>query len=217
MSRRNLRNNRYDQADERPARRASLPIRLWRWRTEIALLAAAITAMTAVTLSFGAGVWWPFLMLTGTIGVPAASRFGRSWVLAHIWCLISRHRIQRTCMETRMHTRSGRLPLILWITPTVAGEKALVLARAGICAEDFEAFSGEIASACYARQANVARHRKWTNLITVEIVRREAAPGLSLGFDRLYRQSNWVFLRSGQDLEEVPDTRSVTTVLPVAA
>ena len=108
-----------------------------------------------------------------------------------------------------MHTHSGRLPLILWITPTTVGEKALVLTRAGTCAEDFEAFSGEIASACYARQTNVARHRRWAHLITVEIVRREAAPGLSLGLDRLYGQANWVPLR-GRDLEEVPDTRSVT-------
>ena len=217
MSRRNLRNNRYDQAGDRPPRRASLPIRLWRWRTEVALLAAAIITVAAVTFPLGEGDWWPFLMLTGTIGVPTASRFGRSWALAHIWCLISRHRIRKTCMETRMHTRSGRLPLILWITPTAVGEKALVLARAGICAEDFEAFSGELSSACYARRTEVARHRRWAHLITVEIVRREAAPGLSLGLDRLYRQANWVSLRSGQDLEEVPDTRSVTTVLPVAA
>ncbi|MFC7645890.1 hypothetical protein ACFQX6_38765 [Streptosporangium lutulentum] len=61
----------------------------------------------------------------------------------------------------------------MWITPTNAGEKALVLTRAGTCAEDFEAFSGELASACYARRVNVARHRKWAHLITIEIIRRE--------------------------------------------
>ena len=173
--------------------------------------------MTAVILSLGKGDWWPFLVLAGTIGAPAASRFGRNWVIAHMWCLVSRHRIQKTCVETGLHTRSGRLPLILWITPTAIGEKALVLARAGICAEDFEAFSGELSSACYARRTDVARHRRWAHLITVEIVRREAAPGLSPGLDRLYGQANWVSLRSGRDLEEVPDTSPATTAFPVAA
>ncbi len=54
-----------------------------------------------------------------------------------------------------MHTRSGRLPLVLRITPTEVGERALIWCRAGICAEDFEAHSGEIAAACYARQARI--------------------------------------------------------------
>ncbi|WP_371781410.1 hypothetical protein [Streptosporangium subroseum] len=217
MSWRNLRNNHYERAHEPLPHRTSPLVRLWRWRTEIALLAAVVTAVSAVVLSLGKGDWWPFLVLAGTVGAPAASSFGRNWVIAHMWCLVSRHRIQKTCVETGMHTRSGRLPLILWITPTAVGEKALVLARVGICAEDFEAFSGELSSACYARRTEVARHRRWAHLITVEIIRREAAPGLSLGLDRLYGQANWVSLRSGRDLEEVPDTRPAATAFPVAA
>ena len=47
-----------------------------------------------------------------------------------------------------MHTRSGRLPLVLRITPTEVGERALIWCRAGICAEDFEAHAAEIAAAC---------------------------------------------------------------------
>ncbi len=40
---------------------------------------------------------------------------------ARAWCVLSRHRIQRVCFETRMHTRSGRLPLVLRITPPKSG------------------------------------------------------------------------------------------------
>ena len=54
-----------------------------------------------------------------------------------------------------MHTRSGRLSLVLWIRPTQVGEAALIWCRAGICFEDLEAHTGEHAAACYAREARV--------------------------------------------------------------
>jgi hypothetical protein len=75
--------------------------------------------------------------------------------------------------ETRMHTRSGRLSLILWIRPTEVGERAWVWCRAGICAEDLEAHTGEIAAACYAREARVAKSPRWAQLVLVNIVRRD--------------------------------------------
>ena len=79
----------------------------------------------------------------------------RRFIVRRAWCVLSRHRIQRVCFETRMHTRSGRLPLVLRIAPTEVGERALIWCRAGICAEDFEAHAGEIAAACLARQARI--------------------------------------------------------------
>ncbi|WP_326646758.1 hypothetical protein OG884_19190 [Streptosporangium sp. NBC_01755] len=215
MSRRSLRNNRYGRPDDRPSGRAGLLVRLWRWRTEIVLLAAASTVLTAVALSFKEGHWWPSAVLACTSSVPAASHYGRRWVSTHAWCLISRHRIRRACAETGIHTRSGRLPAVLWITPSAAGEKALILARAGICAEDFEAFSAEIASACYARDAVVLRHRRWAHLLTVEIVRRDEALASPMGLDRLYGRANWVSPRAGRTAREEPDTRSVAAPLPV--
>ena len=87
--------------------------------------------------------------------------------------MLSRHRIQRVCFETRMHTRSGRLPLVLRISPTQVGERALIWCRAGICAADFEAHTGEIAAACYARQARVKGNKRWAQLVTVDVVRHD--------------------------------------------
>ncbi|MEU8382492.1 hypothetical protein, partial [Streptosporangium sp. NPDC048865] len=169
--------------------RAGLLVRLWRWRTETVLFAATSSLLVTVVLSLGEGDRWPFLVLAATAGVLSASGFWRRWVTAHAWCLLSRHRIRRVCEETGTHTRSGRLPLILWITPSAAGEKALVLARAGTCAEDFDAFSAEIAAACCARDAVVARHGRWANLLTVEIVRRDGAAGPPVGLDT--RPAGW--------------------------
>jgi hypothetical protein len=81
--------------------------------------------------------------------------------------------MQRVFFETRMHTRSGRLSLVLRIHPTEVGERALIWCRAGICFEDFEAHTGEIAAACYAREARVERSRRWAQIIVVHIVRHD--------------------------------------------
>jgi len=86
--------------------------------------------------------------------------------------VLARHRLQRLCWEARLHTRSGRLPLIMSIRPTKVGERAHVLCRAGICAEDFEAHIGEIRAACYARDARVTRHARWSQLVTIDIVKQ---------------------------------------------
>ena len=102
------------------------------------------------------------LIMTGTAVtvVPQARRF----ITRRAWCVLSRHRIQKVCFETRMHTRTGRLPLVLRIHPTKVGERALIWCRAGICAADFEAHTPEIAAACYARQARVEGNRRWAQL-----------------------------------------------------
>ena len=50
---------------------------------------------------------------------------------------------------------------------------ALIWCRAGICFEDFEAHTGEIAAACYAREARIERSKRWAQLVQVNIVRRD--------------------------------------------
>ena len=97
----------------------------------------------------------------------------RRFITRRAWCVLARHRLQRLCYEARLHTRSGRLPLILWTRPTKVGERTWVLCRAGICAEDFDAHIGELRAACYARDARVTRNRRWSHLVTIDIIRRD--------------------------------------------
>ncbi len=144
---------------------------LWRWRTELAIISAAAAGaawlshyLTATGLVIGA-----LTVTAAVIGLPWTRRF----VLARAWCVISRHRLQRLCFETRLHTRSGRLPLILRIHPTKVGERAHIWCRAGICLEDFEAHKGEIRAACYARDARVTRNMRWSQLVTIDIIRHD--------------------------------------------
>ena len=144
---------------------------LWRFRTELSAL-ATVTA-SAQELASAITVAWTLIIFGLAAMTVVAVPWTRQLVVRRAWCVLSRHRIQRVCFETRMHTRSGRLPLVVRITPTEVGERALIWCRAGICADDFTAHAPEIAAACLARQARVEGSRRWAQLVCVDIVRRD--------------------------------------------
>ena len=144
---------------------------IWRMRTELATLTtvtASFAALIHVIAIVGAAV-----ILAISTAVIVAVPHSRRFVIRRAWCVLSRHRMQRVFFETRMHTRSGRLSLVLRIHPTEVGERALIWCRAGICFQDFEAHTGEIAAACYAREARVERSKRWAQIVVVHIVRRD--------------------------------------------
>ena len=120
-----------------------------------------------ITLTWGAVTLAGFVLVV--LAVPVTRRF----TTRRFWCVLGRHRLQRLCYEARLHTRAGRLPLVLWTRPTKVGERAHVLCRAGICAEDFDDNVGEIRAACFAREARVTHNPRWSHLVTIDIIRRD--------------------------------------------
>jgi hypothetical protein len=144
---------------------------LWRFRTELVI----ITIATGDVLALHRDMSLPraAIILTALAVLLMAVPWSRRSITRRAWCVLSRHRIQRVFYETRMHTRSGRLPLVLRIRPTEVGERALIWCRAGICFEDFEAHTPEIAAACYAREARVEKSKRRAQLVVVDIVRRD--------------------------------------------
>ena len=143
----------------------------WRWRTE--LLTLVSIAIVLRWLDTWTNLTWAAVTLGGFAVVVLAVPHSRRFITRRFWCVLARHRLQRLCYEARLHTRSGRLPLILWTRPTKVGERTWVLCRAGICAEDFDAHIGELRAACYARDARVTRNRRWSQLVTIDIIRRD--------------------------------------------
>jgi hypothetical protein len=143
----------------------------WRWRTELLIASAAGAAIWR--LSRDMSLTWAAITLAGIVLGLLAIPGTRRYVTRRFWCVLARHRIQKLCYEARLHTRAGRLPLVLWTRPTKVGERAHLLCRAGICAEDFEAHIGELRAACYAREARVTRNRRWSQLVTIDIIRRD--------------------------------------------
>ena len=144
----------------------------WRWRTELLVLTLTTAALLRLHFTMGGWIWPPVLaglVVLVLLAIPSSRRY----LTRRFWCVLARHRIQRLCWEARLHTRAGRLPLVLWTRPTKVGERAWLLCRAGICAEDFEDHIGELRAACYARDARVTRNTRWSQLITIDIIRRD--------------------------------------------
>jgi hypothetical protein len=170
-SARNHRNNPYvlDRAFVRMHHSAAGT--LFRFRTELAAVTAVTTGGWALAKAMA--LVWAVIILMTTATMVTVLPWSRRFIIRRAWCVLSRHRIQKVCYETRMHTRSGRLPLVLRIHPTQVGERALIWCRAGICAADFEAHTPEIAAACYARQARVEGNKRWAQLVQLDIVRRD--------------------------------------------
>src|ERR1019366_9399308 len=168
---RNQRNNPYALDDLLVRFHRSAAGVAWGWRTELAIL-TTITA-TLWRLSLAITLTWAASTLGGLLLAVLAVPWSRRFTARRFWCVLGRHRIQRLCYEARLHTRSGRIPLVLWTHPTKVGERARVLCRAGICAEDFEAHIGELRAACYARDARVTRNQRWAQLVTIDIIRRD--------------------------------------------
>ena len=194
---RNQRNNPY-QLEELFVKFHRTPAGIaWRWRTELATLAFIAAALrwldTWTTLT------WAAIILAALVAVAFAVPHSRRFITRRIWCVLARHRLQRLCYEARLHTRSGRLPLILWTRPTKVGERTWMLCRAGISAEDFQDRIGELSAACYARDARVTRNRRWSHLVTIDIIRRDTLAARELIASPLQR------LTERYQLEPLPE------------
>jgi hypothetical protein len=144
---------------------------IFRFRTELAVIATATGAFLALHRAMA--LITATILLAVIIAALLIAPWSRRFITRRAWCVLSRHRIQRVFYETRMHTRSGRLSLVLRIHPTEVGERALIWCRAGICFEDFEAHMPEIAAACYARECRVEKSARRAQLVVVNIVRRD--------------------------------------------
>jgi hypothetical protein len=176
----------------------------WRWRTELLTLTGL--AVVFWRLDTWTSPLWAAVILVGLAVAVAVVPHSRRFITRRFWCVLARHRLQRLCYEAKLHTRSGRLPLILWTRPTKVGERSWVLCRAGICAEDFEAHTGELRAACYARDARVTRNRRWSHLITIDIIRHDTLAARELIKSPLERLTEHYHLELVPELVPAPDS-----------
>ena len=143
----------------------------WRWRTELLVLGGLLAALA--WLSGQITIRWAGVVLAAALAIIFAIPHSRRFVVRRFWCVLARHRFHRLCWEARLHTRAGRLPVVLWTRPTRVGERLTVWCRAGACADDFAQHSGELAAGCYAREARVTPNTRWAQIVTIDIIRRD--------------------------------------------
>jgi hypothetical protein len=162
------------QQNLRPVARPNLLVLLWRWRYELGLL-MGLPAVIILLMTQVSWVW----SLTG-LSVVAATfanwRDARSWLLAHARCVLTAHRVRTGCAQAWIHSRYGKLPVVLLTSPKPFGERVHLWCRAGICLEDFESAREILRSACWARDVHLTASTRYSHLVILDVIRRETIP-----------------------------------------
>ena len=134
---RNQRNNPY-QLEELFIKFNHTPAGIaWRWRTELLVLMTGTIGVWELAKAVTTA--WLTLILIMSVTAVTVLPWTRRFIIRRAWCVLSRHRIQKVCFETRMHTRSGRLPLVLRIPAWATGATVAVNGQqqAGVKAGEF--------------------------------------------------------------------------------
>ena len=162
---------------------------IWRFRTELAILLAGTASAWELDRAVTAS--WAVIILTASAAVIMVLPWTRRLVIRRACCVLSRHRIQRVCFETRMHTRSGQAPPGPAHQPDPGrGTRTDLVPRRDL-RRGLRGALLEIAAACYARQARIEGSRRWAQLVTLDIVRRDTLASHHVVPSGLARNRHW--------------------------
>lgn len=143
----------------------------WRWRYE-ALLVIATTVGTCL-LAHLVG-WLGTCILTGVaagsvILVPPL----RAKAAAFAWWIVTPHRVRTGMAQAWVHSRDGKIPVVLRTSQQRYGERVHVWCRAGTSVEDFIWAQHLITAACWARDVRVSCSKRYPHVVILDIVRRD--------------------------------------------
>lgn len=144
---------------------------VWRWRYEL-------------TVTAGFGTVWITLgplyctAITGALAfvltcVAALWPQGRRFLIARAWCIVTPHRVRAACAQAWIHSRHGKIPIVLLTRRHSFGERVHLWCRAGTSADDLSSASALLAAACWADDVLVTRHPRYAHLVWLDVVRRE--------------------------------------------
>jgi hypothetical protein len=159
----------------RPVRERSVPAAVlgwvFRYLPELGLLAGLVWLWAALASRLGS---WPALVvLVAGAGLLVWWPASRRVLTSALGCALTHHRLRTALIELRLSSRAGRLPLVLWLGPTPVGERVWLWCRAGMSAEDLADETDRLRSACVARDVRVTRDRRWSALVTLDVIRRD--------------------------------------------
>ncbi|MEV0803402.1 hypothetical protein AB0I34_37320 [Kribbella sp. NPDC050281] len=117
--------------------------------------------------------WVAVVFLLGTVYWLIADTLVRRFTRNRFWCVITRHRVRACLIETRMLNYSGNLPFIVGCFATKTGQVVWLWMRPGLSVEKLENQAETLASACWARKATIARHKRNAALVRLDIDRRD--------------------------------------------
>lgn len=144
---------------------------IWRWRYELALLIGIPAGVLALLRADG---WrWTLIEVSMLAAAICAWPEIRWWITAHARCVLTAHRLRVGCAQAWIHTRHGKLPILLCTRPKAFGEQAHLWCRAGTCVEDFEFARDILRSACWAHDVRVTRSIRYSHVVIVDVIRRK--------------------------------------------
>jgi len=156
------------QRDLRPVARPNVLVLIWRWRYELALL---IGFSAVIILVRHLSSWRTLAEIAVAIATLAILPEARLWMLAHARCVITTHRVRTGCAQAWIHSRHGKLPIILLARPRLCGERVYIWCRAGTCLEDFESASDILRSACWAHDVHVTASSRYSHIVILDVIR----------------------------------------------
>ena len=156
------------ERDLRPVTPPNAFVLLWRWRWEVAIFVGLPAGLSVLMIRFG---WAWGLAFLGIAAILSAWPQTRNWLIAHVRCIITAHRVRTGCAQAWIQTRSGKLPIILRTTPRPHGERVYIWCRAGICLEDFEAARDILLSACWASDIYATSSARHSHIVIMEVIR----------------------------------------------
>jgi hypothetical protein len=154
-----------------PVTRPNLLVVIWRWRYELALLFGLPAGIVALIRADG---WRWTLIEVGLLAVTLCTWPEiRCWITAHARCVITSHRLRTGCAQAWIHTRYGKLPILLYTRPKPFGEQAHLWCRAGTSFEDFEFARDLLRAACWAHDVRVARSSRYSHIVILDVIHQE--------------------------------------------
>lgn len=136
------------------------------------LLVVLLARLWQLTANQIGPLWTTVLALAAAVGLLWWRR-SRRWLTAALGCLLTRARLRAAFQELRLSRRSGRLPITLALLPTAVGERVWVCCPLGVSAEDIAEETDRLRAACVARDIRITRHRRFSALVLVEVIRRD--------------------------------------------
>jgi hypothetical protein len=142
----------------------------WRWRYELAigvglpLLLIVFTGIRGMLITLAA-----MAVLMGVAMIWAPSRH---YLADRAWCVITPHRVRVGCVQGWIHSRRGKIPIVLLTTRQPFGERVHLWCRAGICSQDFASALPLLVAACWASGIRVMDNQRYTHLVTLDVIRR---------------------------------------------
>jgi len=141
----------------------------WRWRYELIFgigLPIALRMLSGISVMLGTLVGLVVLVGAALLWAPT-----RRYLLARAWCIVTPHRVRVGCAQAWIHSRRGKIPVVLLTTRQPFGERVHLWCRAGTSAVDFTTALPLLTTACWARDIRVTGNERFAQFITLDVIR----------------------------------------------